>query len=89
MTVAMTERRLRVLIVLGTSTGGIGQHVRSLAAGVVARGHLVVVAGPRETESTFSFTEVGARFVEAPIGVTPSPRDIVCRAIAGSVGQGR
>lgn len=79
----MTDRRLRVLIVLGTSTGGIGQHVRSLAAGVVARGHLVVVAGPRETEATFAFTDVGARFVEAPIGVTPSPSDLaVGRSLA-------
>lgn len=79
----MTDRRLRVLIVLGTSTGGIGQHVRSLAAGVVDRGHLVVVAGPRGTEATFSFTEVGARFVEASIGVTPSPHDLaVARSLA-------
>lgn len=79
----MTDDRLRVLIVLGTSTGGIGRHVRSLAAGLVDRGHLVVVAGPRETEATFTFTEVGARFVEAPIGVTPSPRDLaVARSLA-------
>lgn len=79
----MTYRRLRVLIVLGTSTGGIGQHVRSLAAGVVARGHRVVVAGPKETEATFSFTEVGARFVEASIGLAPSPRDLaVARSLA-------
>lgn len=79
----MTDPRLRVLIVLGTSTGGIGQHVRSLAAGLVGRGHRVVVAGPKETEATFSFTEVGARFVAAPIGVTPSPRDLaVARSLA-------
>jgi glycosyltransferase involved in cell wall biosynthesis len=79
----MTARRYRILIVLGTSTGGIGQHVRSLAAGLVSRGHLVVVAGPGETATTFSFTEVGARFVEAPIGVTPSPRDLkVARSLA-------
>jgi len=79
----MTDSTLRVLIVVGTSTGGIGQHVRSLAAGLVARGQRVVVAGPKETEVTFSFTEVGARFVEAPIGVTPSPRDLaVARTLA-------
>jgi len=73
----VTDPKLRVLIILGTSTGGIGQHVRSLAAGLVARGQRVVVAGPKETEVTFSFSEVGARFVEASIGVTPSPRDVV------------
>ncbi len=79
----MTDSTLRVLMVLGTSTGGIGQHVRSLAAGLVARGQRVVVAGPKETEATFSFTDVGARFVEAPIGVVPSPRDLaVARSVA-------
>ena len=72
----MIERRLRILIVLGTSTGGIGRHVRSLAAGLVERGHQVVVAGPSDTETLFAFTAAGARFVEAEIGVTPSPRDL-------------
>lgn len=72
----MIERGLRILVVLGTSTGGIGQHVRSLAAGLVERGHQVVVAGPSDTEKLFAFTAAGARFVEAEIGVTPSPRDL-------------
>lgn len=77
------DRRLRILLVLGTSTGGIGAHVRSLAAGLVDRGHRVVVAGPKETEATFSFSQVGARFVPAPIGVAPSPRDLaVARSLA-------
>jgi glycosyltransferase involved in cell wall biosynthesis len=73
----MTDRRLRILLVLGTSTGGIGQHVRSLAEGLVARGHRVVVAGPAETDELFEFSAGGARFVPAEIGVTPSPRDLV------------
>ncbi|MCZ3385722.1 MAG: glycosyltransferase, partial [Actinomycetia bacterium] len=73
----MTDPKLRVLIVLGTSTGGIGQHVRSLAVGLVGRRQRVVVAGPKETEELFSFGEVGVRFVEAPVATTPNPRDLV------------
>ncbi len=73
----MTDPRLRVLLVLGTSTGGIGQHVRSLAQGLVVRGHRVVVAGPAETDELFDFSAHGARFVPAAIGVTPSPHDLV------------
>ena len=79
----MIEPRLRVLIVLGTSTGGIGQHVRSLAGGLVERGHQVVVAGPSDTEKLFAFTAAGARFVEAEIGVTPSPRDLAVARMLG------
>lgn len=79
----MIERGLRVLIVLGTSTGGIGRHVRSLVGGLVGRGHQVVVAGPSDTESLFSFTAAGARFVEAEIGVTPSARDLVVARMLG------
>ncbi len=79
----MTEQALRILIVLGTSTGGIGQHVRSLVAGLAARGHQVVVAGPSDTESLFAFTAAGARFVEAEIGVTPSLRDLAVARMLG------
>ena len=67
---------LRILLVVGTSTGGIGQHVRSLSDRLVARGHRVVVAGPAATEDLFAFTQGGARFVEGDIGVRPSPSDV-------------
>jgi glycosyltransferase involved in cell wall biosynthesis len=67
----------RVLLILGTSTGGIGQHVRSLAFGLVSRGHRVVVAAPVQADEVFDFASTGARFVEAAIGVTPSPKDLV------------
>ena len=80
----MSERPARVLLVLGTSTGGIGQHVHSLARGLVEAGHRVVVAGPADTERLFHFGAVGARFVEAPIGVSPSPRDV---KVARQVGR--
>lgn len=45
----------RVLLVLGTSTGGVGHHVRSLAAGLTDRGARVRVAGPASTQDVFAF----------------------------------
>jgi glycosyltransferase involved in cell wall biosynthesis len=68
---------LRVLLVLGTSTGGIGQHVRSLARGLADRGHSVVVAGPAATDEVFGFSALGLRFVDTPIRTTPGPRDLL------------
>lgn len=64
---------MRAGIVLGTSSGGIGAHVRSLAAGLVASGVDVVVAGPRSTEEHFGFTATGAGFraVEVPDSTEP------------------
>jgi glycosyltransferase involved in cell wall biosynthesis len=56
----MAERR--VDLVLAASTGGIGTHVRSLAAGLVARGASVTVIGPASTEELFGFRAVGAEF---------------------------
>lgn len=57
---------VRVLLVLATSTGGVGQHVRSLAAGLTARGADVLVAGPASTQQVFGFSsysvvELGSR----------------------------
>ena len=65
-----------VLLVLGTSTGGVGRHVQSLAAGLLARGWRVTVAGPA---STFAFPA----YAEVEIGGRPSP---VRDARAPSVG---
>ncbi|GAA3517485.1 glycosyltransferase family 4 protein [Actinocatenispora rupis] len=59
--------RSRVALVLGTSTGGIGRHVRSLAAGLSADGYRVTVLGPPDTEVRFGFTAVGAGF--RPVGI--------------------
>ncbi|GAA5067986.1 glycosyltransferase involved in cell wall biosynthesis [Thermocatellispora tengchongensis] len=80
----MAERRQegrRILLVLGTSTGGVGRHVRMLAAGFADTGHRVVVAGPRATEDAFGFTGAGAVFAEVPISERPSPAGDV-RAVA-------
>lgn len=68
----------RVLLVLATSTGGVGRHVAHLADGLSARGLEVTVAGPASTGQVFDFP----RFVEVEIGSRPHPvRDL--RAVAG------
>lgn len=58
----------RIALVLGTSTGGVGRHVRALAAGLVARGAGVTVCAPESVEATFGFAAIGATFVPVPIG---------------------
>ncbi|HEY3503023.1 MAG TPA: glycosyltransferase family 4 protein [Actinocatenispora sp.] len=65
--------RGRVALVLGTSTGGIGRHVRSLAAGLSADGYPVTVLGPPDTEDRFCFTGAGADFrpVDIAAGLDP------------------
>ena len=74
----MTE----VLLVLGTSTGGVGRHVRSLADAVPAP----LVAGPASTLAVFDFP----RSTPLEIGSSPHPlRDATAirrlRALARSV----
>jgi glycosyltransferase involved in cell wall biosynthesis len=65
--------RVRVAYVVGTTTGGVGRHVRMLAAGMARLGHRVVVAGPPEVEDRFGFTASGARFVPVPVSDRPHP----------------
>ncbi|MQA94083.1 MAG: glycosyltransferase [Streptosporangiales bacterium] len=60
-------------LLLGTSGGGVGAHVRALAEGLIAREHRVLVAGPRATEDLFGFTAVGATFAPVPISDRPRP----------------
>jgi glycosyltransferase involved in cell wall biosynthesis len=78
-----------VLLVLASSTGGVGRHVRALAAGLVESGARVVVCGPAATEDLFSFTAVGARFTPAEIPVRPHPvRDAVAVAAVRRAARG-
>jgi glycosyltransferase involved in cell wall biosynthesis len=63
----------RVGLVLGTSTGGIGRHVRSLAAGLAADGRRVRVLGPAGTERQFGFTAAGVEFRPVEIAAGPDP----------------
>jgi glycosyltransferase involved in cell wall biosynthesis len=77
---------MRVLLVLATSTGGVGRHVQSLAAGLSARGFRVTVAGPASTGQVFAFPS----YVPVEIGSRPHPvRDLralaTLRRLAGEV----
>jgi glycosyltransferase involved in cell wall biosynthesis len=72
---------LKVAIVLATSAGGVGGHVRSVVAGLHARGAHVVVLGPSSTEELFHFGAAGARFVAVEIADRPHPADDA-RAVA-------
>ena len=62
-----------VVLVLATSTGGVGSHVASLVRGLVAAGMRVTVCGPDATDQTFGFTALGAGFRSVGIanGVRP------------------
>lgn len=64
----MADRSLRVLLVAPASTGGIGAHVRDLAAGLRGRGHLVTVAAPAATVETFELRDVADAAVAVPVG---------------------
>jgi glycosyltransferase involved in cell wall biosynthesis len=48
-----------------------GAHVRSLAAGLVARGVRVTVCAPAETDRAYGFTDVGAAHVHVPHSSDP------------------
>jgi glycosyltransferase involved in cell wall biosynthesis len=64
-----------VALVLASSTGGVGQHVVSLARGLVASGCRVLVCGPAATDQLFGFTTAGAEFVAVEIPAGPGPQD--------------
>ncbi|MDP9396228.1 MAG: glycosyltransferase family 4 protein, partial [Actinomycetota bacterium] len=72
-----TDAPRRVALVVGPSTGGIGGHVRSVAAGLASAGWEVVVCGPPATEERFGFTGVGATFRPVAISTGTRPdRDV-------------
>ncbi|GAA0345203.1 glycosyltransferase [Actinoallomurus spadix] len=71
----------KVALVLATSAGGVGRHVRSVADGLRERGAKVVVLGPASADELFGFTESGARFVPVEIADRPHPLGDV-RAVA-------
>src|SRR5688572_26228771 len=64
----------RAMLVLASSTGGIGAHVASMTSKLAAAGVEVLVCGPGSTEKQFRFTERGAGFlpVEIPANLHPS-----------------
>src|SRR6266545_733296 len=64
---------MRVALVLATSAGGVGPHVRSVAAGLAERGGHVAVLGPAPTDELFGFTVAGTRFEAVDIADRPRP----------------
>ncbi|TQS39882.1 glycosyltransferase family 4 protein [Cryptosporangium phraense] len=69
----MSGGRPRVALVLASSTGGVGRHVRSLAEHLVQSGHRVDVHGPAATEELFGFRAAGAGFAPVEIPARPHP----------------
>ncbi|WP_431869462.1 glycosyltransferase family 4 protein [Nocardiopsis eucommiae] len=65
----------RIALVVGTVSGGVGRHVRSLGEGLVGRGFRVAVVGPPSADREFGFSSLGMRFSPVPIGPSPAPGD--------------
>ncbi|WP_409483211.1 glycosyltransferase family 4 protein [Arsenicicoccus dermatophilus] len=64
---------MRILLVMGTSSGGMGRHVHGLVQGLVARDHEVLVACPQSADEHFDYSGTGARVVHLPISDRPHP----------------
>ncbi|MFI0987623.1 glycosyltransferase family 4 protein [Streptomyces exfoliatus] len=58
--------QLRTVQVLGGGSAGSSAHVRSLAAGLVARGVRVTVCAPPELDHVYDYAGSGAHFVPLP-----------------------
>ncbi len=68
---------MRVLIVLGTSTGGVGTHVAALARSLAQADDTVGVIGPAQTQEQFGFDDrPHVRFAPLEIGTTVGPGDV-------------
>lgn len=64
---------MRVLVVLGTSAGGVGRHVQGLGSSLVAAGHHVVVAAPAAVLEQFDLGAVASSTVPVEVGDRPHP----------------
>ncbi|MFH8790342.1 glycosyltransferase family 4 protein [Streptomyces roseoverticillatus] len=73
---------LHAVQVLGSGGAGSGAHVRSLAAGLVARGVRVTVCAPRSTGEGYGFTAAGAAF--APLWSRPDALAVAGIRAAGA-----
>ncbi|MFJ4921407.1 glycosyltransferase family 4 protein [Streptomyces sp. NPDC088725] len=76
--------QLRTVQVLGGGSGGSGAHVRSLTAGLVARGVRVTVCSPKELDRAFDFRSSGARHVPVPRRGDPAAVAALRAACAGA-----
>src|SRR5436190_4240216 len=66
----------RIHLVLATSTGGVGTHVRSLAGGLLDRGAHVTVHGAADADALFGYSALGAEFVPVAIAAIPTDRRV-------------
>ncbi|MER7488823.1 glycosyltransferase family 4 protein [Streptomyces sp. NPDC126497] len=71
MTPVSSHAPLRTVQVLGGGNAAGSAHVRSLAAGLVARGVRVTVCAPAEADRAYDFTGVGAEHVHVPRSSDP------------------
>jgi glycosyltransferase involved in cell wall biosynthesis len=70
-------RIARVALVVGTTTGGTGAHVRMLAAGFAERGIDVSVLGPASADARFGFGAIaGVAFSPVEFADRPRPGDV-------------
>ncbi|MFG3662419.1 glycosyltransferase family 4 protein [Streptomyces sp. NPDC047706] len=65
------QSTLRTVQVLGGGNAGSSAHVRSLAAGLVARGVRVTVCAPVEADRAYDFSGAGAEHVHVPRSSDP------------------
>ncbi|MEU1083321.1 glycosyltransferase family 4 protein [Streptomyces sp. NPDC005908] len=75
---------LRTVQVLGGGNAASGAHVRSLAAGLVARGVRVTVCAPVEADHAYDFTGVGAEHVHVPRSSDPGSVAALRAACSGA-----
>lgn len=82
---------MRVLLVQGTSTGGVGRHVADAARGIASAGHTVLVAGPEASRAVLERT-LGPMCRQpttdgtpglVPVDIAPHPRPALDRRAAG------
>ncbi|MFI1940045.1 glycosyltransferase family 4 protein [Streptomyces purpureus] len=76
--------QLRTVQVLGGGSAGSSAHVRSLAAGLVARGVRVTVCAPPELDRVYDFLGAGAHFVPVPRRNDPATVGALRVACAGA-----
>ncbi|RZB20542.1 glycosyltransferase family 1 protein [Streptomyces sp. F001] len=75
---------LRTVQVLGGGNAGSSAHVRSLAAGLVARGVGVTVCAPHDADHTYDFTGAGAEHVHVPRSSDPASVAVLRAACTGA-----
>ncbi|MFI1396421.1 glycosyltransferase family 4 protein [Streptomyces sp. NPDC020681] len=76
--------QLRTVQVLGGGSAGSSAHVRSLAAGLVARGVRVTVCAPAELEHHYDFPGAGAHFAPVPRRSDPAAVGALRAACSGA-----